>query len=572
MGEPIFTWFPTDDEPPIPPPRIWTPPDPDYDYTRDDPEPDADELSAMASGVSAVTLRDYQEKGVRKTYDEWERGRSRTMVVLPTGTGKTYLGAGAWSRYGEWAGPRRDGSPRRVLVVAPRDYLLEQWARSFVKMGMVPSISRGGFHRLDGGLWGSPTIVLSLIQSFHKRGRKPSLPGWPPDFFDAAIFDECHHVISPSHKDLLSHFRFRNILGLTATPDRMDGEDLGQVFDSIAYEYPLDKAMAKGWVCRIKVRWCDLKLDLRDLMKKVREGSDLNDKDLGELISPHVQKFARAIKQEVGRRKTIVFCPTVKIAMAMAVALNKLGISSESLDGTSQNRRHVIEGFEGDQYQVLCNCALFVEGFDVPDVECVVLMRPTKSRTLYYQMVGRGLRPKENPLIILDFPWVAGSHKLVKPVDLFKIDRFTQEQIDMASAFLDVGEIDDLMEAMKQADFVIRERRKLDVDVTDGKAKYRRVEFDPLSDVEVKELPPREEIDYGFVGATLSQVRILSDNGIPGADVMSRKQASAIINRIFERRRVIKELIAYGYDRGAAWKLSGSQAARELREIRARLQ
>jgi hypothetical protein len=352
----------------------------------------------------------------------------------------------------------------------------------------------------------------------------------------------------------------------------MDGEDLGQVFDSVAYDYPLDEAMENNWVCRIKVRWCDLKLDLRDLMSKVKQGSDLNDKDLGELIAPHVKKFANAIRQEIGGRKTIVFCPTVKIAGAMAIALNRLGISSEALDGSSQNRQHVIDGFEGDQYQCLCNCALFVEGFDVPDVECVVLMRPTKSRTLYYQMVGRGLRPKENPLIILDFPWVAGAHKLVKPVDLFRVDRFTQAQIDMASAFLDVGEIDDLMDAMKQADLVIRERRKLDVEIHEARVKYRRVEYDPLSNVEVKELPPREEFDYGFVGATLSQVRILEDNGIPGADVMSRKQASGIINSIFERRRVIKELIAYGYDRKSAWALSGRAAARELRAVRSRLQ
>ncbi len=571
-----FDWFPgADDDEREQAPRPHQPPDPDFDYTReDDPEaPEAIHPEEYAlefpRAESPITLRGYQNEGAEKTFEAWDRGESRTVVVLPTGAGKTYLGGAVIDRYGPRYGLRHDGRRPRALVLVHRGYLAKQWAKSLTALGIDCAIEKGQ-HKARGGFWGDPEVVVAMVQSMQCKGGSRRLLGWPRDYFDLIIPDECHRATSPMYRSVLNYFRPRHVLGLTATPDRMDGDDLGTVFDSIAYEYFLDEALGSGWVCPIKIRWCDVKVDLRALKVK---GDDFNDKDIADAISPHVEKFARAIVREVGDRKTIIYCPTVRIAGAMAKALGPdgMGKRAESLDGSDDEaiRETILGAFRGGEYQYLCNCELFTEGFDCPDVEAIVLLRPTQSRELYYQMVGRGLRPKGGGnLVVVDFPWVAGKHKLIKPAQLLSPRRFEQEQFDMAEALLDVGEVDDLMDAMSKADDLIRERnRKLPVRVKDGAIRYRRVEYDPLSHVEVKELPPRQEVEAHFYPATPAQVRMLEENGFLGAERMSRKQASGIISKIKKRREVIGRLIEHGYERRAAWRLTGPQAARELKAI-----
>lgn len=200
----------------------------------------------------------------------------------------------------------------------------------------------------------------------------------------------------------MSYFDKAKVLGVTATPDRGDMKNLGSYFESLAYEYTLPKAIKEGYLSPIKALTIPLKLDLTGVSQ---QAGDFKASEIGTALDPYLEQIADEMLKYCKDRKTVVFLPLIKTSQKFTRILQEKGFKAAEVNGDSDNRAQVLEDFENDRYNVLCNSMLLTEGWDCPSVDCVIVLRPTKVRSLYSQMVGRGTRlhPGKENLLVLDF-------------------------------------------------------------------------------------------------------------------------------------------------------------------------
>ncbi|TVW30794.1 DEAD/DEAH box helicase, partial [Streptococcus pneumoniae] len=243
------------------------------------------------------------------------------------------------------------------------------------------------------------------------------LSQFPPDWFDTIVVDEAHHAISDGYQRVLGYFEKSDVLGVTATPDRGDMKNLGSYFDSLAYEYSLVQAIKEGYLSKIKALTIPLSLDLSNVSMSA---GDFKASDVGTALDPYLEQIADEMVKQCADRKTVVFLPLVKTSQKFRDILNAKGFRVAEVNGESKDRAEILEDFEKDRYNVLCNSMLLTEGWDCPSVDCVVVLRPTKVRALYSQMVGRGTRlhPGKEELLLLDFLWHTERHELCRPAHL----------------------------------------------------------------------------------------------------------------------------------------------------------
>ena len=232
--------------------------------------------------------------------------------------------------------------------------------------------------------------------------------------FPIVFTDECHHSEAAAYRRIYSHFSgMQAHVGFTATLDRYDRKSLLNTYpDGVLYSYSLLDAVLDGWLCRPKAVRIGIRPDLRQC--RLLAG-DFVASELGAAIHSHLSDIAVRTKDEVGAKRTIVFTPTVASAREFAQKLQILGLRAEAVWGTHPDRDALLTGFRAGDIQVIVNVALLNEGIDVPEIEAVVLLRPTRSRGLYAQMIGRGLRPLSGKdlLLIVDFEWLTRQHQLL---------------------------------------------------------------------------------------------------------------------------------------------------------------
>lgn len=367
-----------------------------------------------------VTLRDYQQEAVEAVFREWnEELRRNTLLAMATGVGKTTV-------FGEIA---RRSLYRGVLVLAHRDELVRQAAERL--SGMCGTDAE--IEKADERYTGSSKLCIGSVQTL--QGDR--LDAFPAEEFSTVIIDEAHHSVSPSYRAILDAFGHANVLGVTATPDRSDRRALGEVYDSIAYEYGIERAVKEGWLSPIRAKFVPLALDVSEV--KVSHG-DFQVGDLGNALDPYIPQIARVMATECAGRKTVVFLPLVATADKMAEALNAAGLSAACVSGydSADERKAKIAAFEAGEVKVLCNSMLLTEGWDCPSVDCIVILRPTRSRALYAQMVGRGTRTADGKdhLLLLDFLWQTERHDLCRPASLFgraeRVGEVIQERIEQS--------------------------------------------------------------------------------------------------------------------------------------------
>ena len=350
-----------------------------------------------------MELRPYQQDAMDAILEAWENGTHKTLLVLPTGCGKTIVFAKVTEEC------VRQGD--RVLILAHRGELLEQAADKIAKAtGLSCSTEKAEETCL--GSWFR--ITVGSVQSMMRESR---LSRFPDDYFDTIIIDEAHHCISDSYQRVLQHFPEAKVLGVTATPDRGDMKNLGQVFESLAYEYTLPRAIKEGYLSPIKAVTIPLKVDLTGV--GVQSG-DFKVGDLGNALDPYLEEIATEMEKYCWEKKTVVFLPLVKTSQKFQDILNAHGFQAAEVNGESQDRAEILKDFDVGKYNVLCNSMLLTEGWDCPSVDCIVVLRPTKVRSLYCQMVGRGTRlfPGKDHLLLLDFLWHTERHELCHPAHL----------------------------------------------------------------------------------------------------------------------------------------------------------
>lgn len=501
-------------------------------------------------------LRPYQQQARERIHAEWENGHARTLLVLPTGTGKTIVFASVA------ADQVRAGD--RVLILAHRGELLEQAADKLQRStGLVSAVEKAESTCLDSWF----RVVVGSVQTLQRTAR---LERFPQDYFGTIIIDEAHHAITDGYRRILDYFSGAKVLGVTATPDRGDMRNLGEVFDSLAFEYKLTDAIKEGYLCKIMAQTIPLQLDITSV---TMSGGDYAVGDLGTALDPYLEQIAAEMARRCKSRKTVVFLPLIKTSQKFRDLLNAHGFRAAEVNGQSDDRRQVLADFDAGKYNVLCNSMLLTEGWDCPSVDCVVVLRPTKVRSLYSQMVGRGTRlsPGKTDLLLLDFLWMTDKHELCRPADLVCEDRTVARQ--MTEHLAETGCPEDIEEAAAQAseDVVAQREEALAKQLEEQRRKKAKL-VDPLQ----YEMSIQAEDLAGYVPAfgweagppSEQQTAALEKLGILPDAVESAGKAALLLDRLNKRRdeglttpKQIRCLEKYGFQHVGTWSF---EAARHM--------
>lgn len=501
-------------------------------------------------------LRPYQQQARDRIHAEWDAGHTRTLLVLPTGTGKTIVFASVA------ADQVRAGD--RVLILAHRGELLEQAADKLQRStGLVSAVEKAESTCLDSWF----RVVVGSVQTLQRTAR---LERFPQDYFGTIIIDEAHHAITDGYRRILDYFSGAKVLGVTATPDRGDMRNLGEVFDSLAFEYKLTDAIKEGYLCKIMAQTIPLQLDITSV---TMSGGDYAVGDLGTALDPYLEQIAAEMARRCKSRKTVVFLPLIKTSQKFRDLLNAHGFRAAEVNGQSADRKEVLADFDAGKYNVLCNSMLLTEGWDCPSVDCVVVLRPTKVRSLYSQMVGRGTRlsPGKTDLLLLDFLWMTDKHELCRPADLVCEDRTVARQ--MTETLAETGCPEDIEQAAAQAseDVVAQREEALAKQLEEQRRKKAKL-VDPLQ----YEMSIQAEDLSGYVPAfgweagppSEQQTAALEKLGILPDAVESAGKAALLLDRLNKRRdeglttpKQIRCLEKYGFQHVGTWSF---EAARHM--------
>ncbi len=502
-----------------------------------------------------MELRPYQEEAKESIFEEWNKGVLKTLLVLPTGCGKTVV----FAKVAEDCVRRGD----RVLILAHRGELLEQAADKIAKVTGLGCATEKAEQSCRGSWF---RITVGSVQTLMREKR---LGQFQADYFNTIIIDEAHHCISDSYQKILQHFGSAHVLGVTATPDRGDMQNLGQVFDSLAYEYTLPKAIREGYLSPIKALTIPLQLDLSGVSM---QSGDFKAGDIATALDPYLYQIADEMEKYCKDRKTVVFLPLVKTSQKFKDILNEKGFCAAEVNGESRDRAEVLEAFDRGDYNVLCNSMLLTEGWDCPSVDCVIVLRPTKVRSLYSQMVGRGTRLCEGKdhLLLLDFLWHTERHELCHPADLIcekkEVAQKMTENLEQAA-----GTLMDLEEAEKKAseDVIAEREESLAKQLAEMKHRKRKL-VDPLQ----FEMSIQAEDLAGYVPAfgwemappSDSQKKELEKRGILPDEIDNAGKASKILDRLHRRQeeglttpKQIRCLEKYGFQHVGTWSFEAGK-------------
>lgn len=492
-----------------------------------------------------IDPRPYQQKAAAAIHREWDAGNKKTLVVMPTGTGKTIVFASIVND--------QVAKGEHVLILAHREELLQQ-ASDKLKMvtGLETALEKAQSSALDS----DKMVVVASVQTLSKQNR---LMKYPRDYFGTIIIDEAHHTAAKTYKGILEHFIDAKVLGVTATPDRSDMKSLSDIFDSLAFEYKLPDAIREGYLCKINTKTIPVEVDI----SKVHiNAGDFSAQDLGNVLDLYLDTIADAIVRECQNRKTVIFTPLVRISKRLCNILNKRNFKTAEVNGASADREDVLKGFDNGEYKALTNAMLLTEGWDCPTVDCIICLRPTKSRSLYAQIVGRGTRLCEGKknLLVLDFLWLTKKHSLCHPADIFCEDQeVAQKTTDMlADAALtgsnsqenfgspELGLIEAIEEAQTELD---EEKRKALCELEKQDTIQRKLQaqrqkprglVDPLQYIFSIEAPELNDYQPMFESERQEPSDDIIDSiscyGVKGDAIKSQGLAAAILKRLITRR------------------------------------
>lgn len=339
-----------------------------------------------------MQLRPYQKEAI-KTIKSTFTNRQKQYIVMPTGSGKTVTFLSYATE-----------SHKKILIVVPNIEIFKQVYETYVNLYGKVGISRKG-DSINQEIDNVHVVIINSVKEEY-------LEKLVNENFDLTIIDEAHHSQSKSYRRLIDALKKKTkILGVTATPDRRDGLLLDEILEYRSFQIEIDQLIKEGYLCDIQgysvSTHCDLEevdthngdYNLRDLYKKLCNDSR------NELI---VKSYAKSLTD----RKTLIFCVNIDHSKILAKKFIDSGIPCSHIDGkmSQKERNKILEDFRTGKINVLCNCQLLTEGFDEPSIDGIILARPTISRALFIQMIGRGLRsyPGKKDCIIID---MVDNHK-----------------------------------------------------------------------------------------------------------------------------------------------------------------
>lgn len=361
--------------------------------------------------MPSVSLRTYQSDALRAVRADWARGVKRVIVAMPTGTGKTWLFV-----FLIWAA-RKNG--HRSLILVTTDEQVNQTVEKLVRVGIAP-----GIVKRERNEW-TRRVVVASVQTLHKDVRLMSVP---PDWFGVIITDECHLANAPSHQKIINRFSNSWHLGLTATPFRGDRQSLAEAgWESVSYVYSIDQAISDGWLVPLQIVKVETNVSLDDVatMRDPLTGVvDFRARRLAERVDTpeRNEMIVRSYRDAMEGVRSIAFCVSVRHAWRLANTFRRFGVEAYVLTGEThwRDRRRLLEAHRKGRFKVLTNCNVLTQGYDDESLEGIIMARPTKSKVLYMQSVGRGLRPYRGKTSckLLDVVDVSREHQMAINAEL----------------------------------------------------------------------------------------------------------------------------------------------------------
>jgi superfamily II DNA or RNA helicase len=423
-------------------------------------------------------------------FPAWAGGSRSVILVMATGTGKTIVCASVIGRV------RKAMAPGRTMFIAHRQELILQ-ARDKIKAvtGLQVDVEMGEFKaRTDQHDMFKPKadVIVSTVQTHCAGGDGGGRIGkFDPNDFSLLVIDEGHHAVTPAYRRIIQYYMSNPnlvVLAMTATPDRTDERALGSVFDTVAYDYEISDAIKDGYLVPVEQDMISIQsLDFSHIRTKA---GDLNGTDLEAVMmeEKNLYPIAGGTIQLIGDKRGIGFASSVNHARILANIFNRhrygmAGFVSAKTD--KEERKRIIGDFTSGKIQFIWNCGIFTEGFDVAGVEWIALARPTKSRALYAQMIGRGTRPDEsvakllygvpNAMLrrmliarsskpvcrVIDFVGVSGKHKLIHLADILG-GNYSDEAVAQVNALAkaSAGKPIKVLEQLEIAEAEIREAKR----------------------------------------------------------------------------------------------------------------
>jgi superfamily II DNA or RNA helicase len=499
-------------------------------------------VSGRETGTIWHGLRGYQGTACDKIATALATFRA-TLLVMATGLGKT-ITAAAFVR--AWKSPHTLW-PNSVLWLAHRDELISQ-ARAQLEALTGEPVSVEQAQSVGGGT----RIVVASIQTL--RGKR--LTNWAKDRFQLIVIDEAHHAPNKSYTNILDHFLDAKVLGLTATPDRLDGKAAGTIFGSVAAKYDIDFGIREGYLVPLHMEDCHV--DSIDIGRARTVMGDVDESTVEEEIAKAVGPIAQAVREctPPGAR-SLTFTPRVGSAHAVSDALNAHSAeSSFCVDGTTDKRirRSILESHRAGKFPHLLNCQVFTEGYDDPGVRVGVIARMTKSRSLYVQMLGRILRPlkgigelptrearlaaiaaSEKPhALVLDISGNAGKHQLISPVDVLG-GSYDADEVQRAKKLLKAkgGSVDEALKKAREEKRAkeMAARKRAGERAAAAKIKLTRKAIDPFA-----VLGTHDSADDRGNPADPKQLMYLAEAGVDIPPGCSYGQAAKLVSMVKHRR------------------------------------
>lgn len=351
---------------------------------------------------SVFELREHQEEALARLIKMREAGKTIALVQGATGSGKSAIGVLDAKQVG-----------KRVLFLAHTKELVEQGSANFERLWSDVSVGRfyESFHDTD------TFVVCGSIQSITRN-----LDQFKPDDFAYLIIDECHHASAKSYTKILSYFRPKFTLGLTATPERADGADLLEVFQTVAHKLDIKDAVENGVLCPVRCIRVKTNIDMSDVRIN---GFKYNALDLEQTIMiPDRNRLIVDTYMEYAQGKsTVIFCTSVNHAEIIAKMLQERGVKAEAVSGGTSTavRKQILKQYADKEIQVLCACDLLNEGWDSPITEVLFMARPTMSKVIYAQQLGRGMRTHDGKEFLMVFDFVDNANMFNCPYSLHRL-------------------------------------------------------------------------------------------------------------------------------------------------------
>ncbi len=378
--------------------------------------------------------RPYQAVSIDNVFEKWKTV-NHLIGVMATGGGKTFIFSSVIKR----------NQPCRTLILAHMGELVKQIQDSLARFGISSCIEKAESSALDSFGRKRESTVIATPQTLYSAN-DARLNKWKPTDFDLLIIDEMHHYVSPSYMRVVKYFQEGNpklkTLGVTATPDRTDNITLKEIVQDVAFDVEILDLIKDGWLVK-PIQGFKVLADY-DISGCRTVGDDFNAKDLSEILERDKVTLSMAdeIIRECKDRRTLIFCQSIAQAERMSQILNdyRKGIADCVFGCTHEDRRkEIFEKFYKGDLQMMCNVAVATEAYDNPNIEDIVMCKPTKSRIRYCQMLGRGLRPlkgtvdglntsleriiaietsKKPNVRVWDFAGITGKHKLITTADI----------------------------------------------------------------------------------------------------------------------------------------------------------